>query len=697
MKFNLEKVTDYNLIIPALSTINLEKNNIISTSKLINNLKNFSKIPDTEKEILKNRSDDKFSQKIRNLISHKVLEKYNLAKSSRNKIELTNHGRRIGKLINKNLLQQSPIDIEVFMKNSDYKKNLLMAKLNINFDPYLFEKLDSCDLSVRAKKLISANNMKFVGDLVTNIAMNDILKFPNAGKKTLDEIQYFLSQKHLCLEMRTNWNNLENKDFLAKEYAKSQTINIDINFDNILKKYLIKKPKENDAQFERRKKIITLRFALEGEFSTLDAVGKQFDITRERIRQIQNNFCNQIKDKEDVKYSIKKLSKFIALQTPVLENVLSGTLIQNGFFSSYKSFLSLRNIISAFSKFYFEIFQFQNLNYNLDDAEQQSQDRLYVQEFLISSKKEQKNLNSLIVHSRKWTTKYSYCNFNKLVNNLFKTRNYSKYSNYKKALRFHENFLWYDEENFIAVDTAGQTLLTRLKKILYINKKISFLDFKEALLNDQRIDSAPPIDLLKKICTANDFKFDESYIYYSGYEIEIANLDKKLIRLFKENGEFLTFWQCVELSSKYDIKPGSLFKMLYSSYLIKKLEDKVFCLFGTEIDKEKVLAAIEIAKKEYKKNSDLEIEINWTKDKKVLLQFKLTKIIKLKGLLYLPNNSWDNILLGNYYNFETKDYIKVGGNSVWNLNKILNKFNVNSKINIEFSFNPTKTVKIFEI
>ena len=102
--------------------------------------------------------------------------------------------------------------------------------------------------------------------------------------------------------------------------------------------------------------------------------------------------------------------------------------------------------------------------------------------------------------------------------------------------------------------------------------------------------------------------------------------------------------------------------MLYSSYLIKKLEDKVFCLFGTEIDKEKVLAAIEIAKKEYKKNSDLEIEINWTKDKKVLLQFKLTKIIKLKGLLYLPNNSWDNILLGNYYNFETKDYIKVGGN-----------------------------------
>ena len=83
---------------------------------------------------------------------------------------------------------------------------------------------------------------------------------------------------------------------------------------------------------------------------------------------------------------------------------------------------------------------------------------------------------------------------------LFKTNNYSKFNNYKTSLALHENFLWFDEDNFIALDTAGQTVLSRLKKILFIYKKISFIDFKEALLNDQRIDSVPPIDLLKKIC-----------------------------------------------------------------------------------------------------------------------------------------------------------------------------------------------------
>ena len=96
--------------------------------------------------------------------------------------------------------------------------------------------------------------------------------------------------------------------------------------------------------------------------------------------------------------------------------------------------------------------------------------------------------------------------------------------------------------------------------------------------------------------------------------------------------------------------------------------------------------------KEYKENSDLE---SLTKEKKVLLQFNLTKVIKLRGLLYLPNNVWDNILMGSYYNYEIKDYLKVGGNSVWGLGKFLEKYKLDSKINIEFSFDPTKTVKVY--
>jgi len=85
--------------------------------------------------------------------------------------------------------------------------------------------------------------------------------------------------------------------------------------------------------------------------------------------------------------------------------------------------------------------------------------------------------------------------------------------------------------------------------------------------------------------------------------------------------------------------------------------------------------------------------LNWTKEKKVLVQFKLNKIIKLQGFIYLNNSSWDKILEGDYYNNEMSSDIKVK-HAIWNIKNILKKFTIGSLVNIEFSFNP-KIIKIF--
>ena len=691
MKFEFEKITDYNLIAPAVIIISNEKNKAISTSKLIENLRLISIVPEKEKEILKNRSDDKFSQKIRNLISHKVLEKYNLAKLSRNKIELTNHGNRLGRYINERLLGQSLINITKLINDFDYRKNLLMAKLDINFNPYFFEKLEDCDLSVRARNVIKEFNVKYIGDLTNNISKNEIMSSPNAGKKTFQEIEEFLAKRKLRLEMRTSWNRLNNKSYLSKEYKRNEIKDADFNIDNIVIFNLFKKKNETETQFLRKKNIISARFGLYGKFSTLEALGIEYKITRERVRQIQKTFCAQIIKQANFKFAISKLVKFISAQTPILDSVLAELLVKENFFNTIKDIPNLRNVISSFIKFKFDNFPLHNSLYNsIDDETAKS---TYDQEFIISSKKEEKIINLIAIHSRKLTTKNSFCNFDHLINTLFKTNNLSKYSNIKNSFKLHENFLWLDDENFIALDTGAQTVLTRLKKILFIQKKVSFEDFVAALLNDQNIDTAPPLELLKKICKINNLQFDQNYIYSSGEEMQIADLDKKIIKMFKENGPYLTFWQCYDLSEAYDIKSGSLAKMIYSSYLVKKLENKVFCLFGTEVDNEKIILAGIRAKGETKLNSDLRIEINWTKEKKVLVQFKLNKIIKLQGFIYLNNSSWDKILEGDYYNNEMSSDIKVK-HAIWNIKNILKKFTIGSLVNIEFSFNP-KIIKIF--
>ena len=88
----------------------------------------------------------------------------------------------------------------------------------------------------------------------------------------------------------------------------------------------------------------------------------------------------------------------------------------------------------------------------------------------------------------------------------------------------------------------------------------------------------------------------------------------------------------------------------------------------------------------------MNIEINWTIEKKVLMTFKLTKSIQMRGYIYI-GSTWDKILKGSYYNYDTREDIKVS-HAVWDLKEILKLFSVGNTINLEFSFEPHKIIKI---
>lgn len=68
-------ITEKELIVPALKLI-AEQTKGLSTTELIKLLRHELKPSDKDTEILKGRNDDAFSQKVRNLISHKSIEKY---------------------------------------------------------------------------------------------------------------------------------------------------------------------------------------------------------------------------------------------------------------------------------------------------------------------------------------------------------------------------------------------------------------------------------------------------------------------------------------------------------------------------------------------------------------------------------------------------------------------------------------------
>ncbi len=72
-------------------------------------------------------------------------------------------------------------------------------------DPILLRPVDDLELTVRSANCLKAENIYYIGDLIQRTE-NELLKTPNLGRKSLNEIKDVLASKGLTLGMRLeNW------------------------------------------------------------------------------------------------------------------------------------------------------------------------------------------------------------------------------------------------------------------------------------------------------------------------------------------------------------------------------------------------------------------------------------------------------------------------------------------------------------
>ncbi|MDR1022654.1 MAG: hypothetical protein LBL94_05220 [Prevotellaceae bacterium] len=83
-----ERVTEIELILPSLYLMSLN-NGVITTSELIQKLRDIMKPAGEDLRILAGRNDDKFSQKVRNLIAHRTFERFGYAEYDAGQIGIT--------------------------------------------------------------------------------------------------------------------------------------------------------------------------------------------------------------------------------------------------------------------------------------------------------------------------------------------------------------------------------------------------------------------------------------------------------------------------------------------------------------------------------------------------------------------------------------------------------------------------------
>ena len=90
-----DRITESELVLPSLYLMSLSPTGTISTTELIRLLTQIMKPQGLDAQILKNRSDTYFSQKVRNLKSHDTLTKYGYAQYRDGSYYITEEGKQL--------------------------------------------------------------------------------------------------------------------------------------------------------------------------------------------------------------------------------------------------------------------------------------------------------------------------------------------------------------------------------------------------------------------------------------------------------------------------------------------------------------------------------------------------------------------------------------------------------------------------
>lgn len=88
------RIAERELILPSLLILSNSKSGRISTSLLIDKLRELLRPTGEDTKLLSGRQDDKFSQKVRNLVSHETLEKEKYATHKEGVFRITRYGKK---------------------------------------------------------------------------------------------------------------------------------------------------------------------------------------------------------------------------------------------------------------------------------------------------------------------------------------------------------------------------------------------------------------------------------------------------------------------------------------------------------------------------------------------------------------------------------------------------------------------------
>jgi len=193
----------------------------------------------------------------------------------------------------------------------------------------LIKEFDETTLSVRSKNVLKNLNCTNIGDIIF-LSGQSLLNNNNLGKKSVNEIEEYINNldlnfgdiiepwdKDIVKQLRENLIGKISDEARQELIKKNQYLEVEL--QKILEE-CIKTSQKDQSIKDRVIDVLINRFGLDGSpAKTLEIIGQKYNVTRERIRQNQENGLRKLKTFKPFTPILDKIFEELSKSLPVTE------------------------------------------------------------------------------------------------------------------------------------------------------------------------------------------------------------------------------------------------------------------------------------------------------------------------------------------------------------------------------------------
>ena len=545
------------------------------------------------------------------------------------------------------------------------------VKLSRNQYTKLLLKVDELLLPIRPSRVLKNMDIKYVGDLVQ---LNEaaLMKQRNLGRKSLSKIKEKLNYLNLNLGLKIeSWppiNLHETIKGFRKEltyYRKNKALSV-IKIINSDIQYLEDELEVYFSQFasnNRDWEIIRKLFGFDGNGNkTLDKVGSEFEMTRERVRQICKKFENRldkIPQKNLVPLKISnKVHNLVLDRLPIFANKVESEIEKYGLTKKrfrLEGLITVNDLRNRKSNFTISTFQQRRFVILQDDIKIPNL-------ILFTARKTIEHWGVATVADI--ATQVSN-NINKDIDEIF----------ISEILSCIKDFSWLDNDKswfWLKEKPSRSRLRNLIKKVLSVSDLIEISELRAGVGRYYRMEGfSPPKRVLLELCKQLSWCIVQGNIVKTNTStnweevLDRSSTEWGLAAILKEYGPVLSRIELQKKCKDIGMSKPAFFQALAYSPIINKYATGVYGLRGSKILPGTIESIIP------KRNSEKVLkDYGWTKDYKIWIAYKISAGMLETGIFHIPSAMRE--FIQGHFDLITADSVhicnfKIDKNSGWSL------------------------------